>query len=395
MKVTFVSNFMNHHQLPFSQELAGPPGVDYPFISREGIPASRLALGYEDLDHRYPFVLCPYDGPEAARRAETCLEESDVVIVGSAPTAILARRLRQGKLTFQYSERFFKREDGGLKRYLKDRYRAWKHFVRFQGKPLYFLCSSAYTAADIARYADYTGKVFRWGYFPQAVRWPSTEALLAAKEPATLLWAGRLLDWKHPEQAVEVARRLREAGIPFRLDVVGNGPEENALHRQVIEAGLQDCVKLLGALPAAEVRAHMEKAAIFLFTSDKQEGWGAVLNEAMNSGCAVAASHGAGAAPYLIQDGVNGLLYQSKNTDALYGAVKTLLEDPAMAARMGAAAYRTITDTWNAELAARRFVALAKALLAGGPPPVYPDGPCSPAPCLADDWYPPATRDEA
>ena len=100
MKVTFVSNFMNHHQLPFSQELAGTPGVEYTFISREGIPASRLALGYEDLDHRYPFVLCAYDGPEATRRAQTCLEESDVVIVGSAPTAILARRLRRGKLTF-------------------------------------------------------------------------------------------------------------------------------------------------------------------------------------------------------------------------------------------------------------------------------------------------------
>lgn len=387
MNVTFVSNFMNHHQLPFSLELADTPGVDYTFISREGIPQSRLQLGYEELDHRYPFVLCAYDSPEAQSRAEACLEESDVVIVGSAPAALLTRRLRRGQLTFQYSERFFKQADGGLKRYLKDRYRAWKHFARFQGKPLYFLCSSAYTAADIARYADYTGRVFRWGYFPQTVHRSSTEELLSAKEPATLLWAGRLLDWKHPEQAVEVARRLREEEIPFRLDVVGNGPQEEPLRRQVEQAGLQDCVHLLGALPTPEVRTRMEKETIFLFTSDRQEGWGAVLNEAMNSGCAVVASHAAGASPYLIQDGVNGQLYESENTDALYAAVKFFLQDTAAAARMGAAAYRTITETWNAQVAARRFVALAQALLAGDPPPFYPDGPCSPAPCLQDDWY--------
>ena len=385
MNITFVSNFMNHHQLPLSQALAAQPGVHYTFISREGIPASRLELGYADMDRQYPFVLCAYASDAERRRAETCLAQSDVVIVGSAPTSILARRLRQGRLTFQYCERFFKRDDGGLPRALKDRVRAWKHFVRFQGRPLYFLCSSAYTAADIARYADYTGKTFRWGYFPPVT--PRPGGAPPARDPATLLWAGRLLGWKHPEQAVETARRLRADGLHFHLDIVGSGPQQAALQQQIAQAGLQDCVTLTGALPAAEVRARMEQAAIFLFTSNKQEGWGAVLNEAMDSGCAVVASHAAGATPYLIRDGENGLIYPGGDVGRLYEAVKCLLQDPAHAQELGRAAYRTLADTWNAQVAAERFVALARALLAGQTPPVYADGPCSPAPLLPDDWY--------
>ena len=379
---------MNHHQLPLSLELAEHAGVEYTFVSMEEVPQSRLALGYEDMDKKYPVVLRAYASSKEHHQAKVLLDESDVVILGSAPVSFLTRRLRQGKLTFQYSERFFKRADGGLKQHIRNRVRAWKHFVRFQGQPLYFLCSSAYTAADVLRYADYTGKMFRWGYFPQTVRWPSTESLMAVKEPAVLLWVGRLLDWKHPEHAVEVARRLQMEKIPFRLEIIGTGPEQETLLRQVGQGGVGKQICFRGAIPASEVRTHMNKAAVFLFTSDRQEGWGAVLNEAMNSGCAVVANHEAGASPYLIRDGINGLLYENRNVDALYRSVKGLLLEPERAVQMGRKAYLTITQTWNAQVAAQRFVALAQALQAGDPPPFYQEGPCSPAPILSDNWYP-------
>jgi glycosyltransferase involved in cell wall biosynthesis len=40
---------------------------------------------------------------------------------------------------------------------------------------------------------------------------------------------------------------------------------------------------------------------VFIFTSDRNEGWGAVLNEAMGSGCAVVAADLIGSVPYLIE----------------------------------------------------------------------------------------------
>lgn len=47
MRIAYVSNFMNHHQLPFSMGLLGQDDVEYIFIALEPIPQERLDMGYE------------------------------------------------------------------------------------------------------------------------------------------------------------------------------------------------------------------------------------------------------------------------------------------------------------------------------------------------------------
>ena len=144
----------------------------------------------------------------------------------------------------------------------------------------------------------------------------------------------------------------------------------------------------MNELRPEQVRRCMERSGVFLFTSDRQEGWGAVVNEAMNSGCAVVAGHAAGSVPYLLRDGENGLLYPSGDTQALYRRIRLLLDDPGLQQRLGSAAYRTVTWLWSPEEAARRLLLLAEHILAGEESPVlFEDGPCSPAPLLRDDWY--------
>ena len=88
---------------------------------------------------------------------------------------------------------------------------------------------------------------------------------------------------------------------------------------------LQNCVSLCGSLSPEKVREYMVKSQIFLFTSDYNEGWGAVLNEAMNSACAVIASHAIGSVPFLINNKKNGLIYQNGQMEDLYRKVKVLL----------------------------------------------------------------------
>lgn len=106
----------------------------------------------------------------------------------------------------------------------------------------------------------------------------------------------------------------------------------------------------------------MEKADIFLFTSDRQEGWGAVANEAMNSGCALVADHMIGAIPYLVQDGVDGLIYKDGNPNELFALAERLVCDRELCRRLGRRAYAKITESWNAENAARRLVELCREL---------------------------------
>ena len=137
-----------------------------------------------------------------------------------------------------------------------------------------------------------------------------------------------------------------------------------------------------------EVRSHMERADIFLFTSDFNEGWGAVLNESMNSGCAVVASHAIGSVPFLIRDGENGLIYQNGNQRQLEERVCRLLDDGEFRRKLAREAYRTISGEWNAECAAERLLLLAGTLMAKGKAQCpFGEGLCSRAAVLPNDWY--------
>ena len=134
--------------------------------------------------------------------------------------------------------------------------------------------------------------------------------------------------------------------------------------------------------------SDMEEAGIYLFTSDRREGWGAVLNESMNSGCAVIASHAIGSTPYLIEDNVNGLIYRSGDVDMLYKKIKCLLDDHSKQERLGREAYKTMVEEWNASVATERLVTLSKSILSGEKyPDLYSSGPCSKAEIIKDDWY--------
>lgn len=126
---------------------------------------------------------------------------------------------------------------------------------------------------------------------------------------------------------------LLKDGARFTLDLVGSGPEYESLRQLIPELGLDGIASLRGEMPPEDVRREMQRTDIFVFTSDFQEGWGSVLNEAMSSGCAVVASHAAGATPLLVQSGVNGLVYPSGDIQKLAGCIRFFLENPDQAGR--------------------------------------------------------------
>lgn len=382
MKILFLSNYFNHHQSALSRELH-ILDASYGFVSTSEMREERKKLGYGEADTP-PYVHRYDDHPVETGSA---ILGCDAVIYGGAPYSLLRHRIRENKLIFLYSERPFKKNSNRLYPAKRAFRRAQWHIRYPRRKPIYLLCAGAYTAADYARTHLFDMKAYKWGYFPETLRY-DTQKLFAAKDPTHILWCGRFLPWKHPDDALRAAQKLRQDGIRFTLDFIGTGDLEEQLKQAVLSAGLEDCVHFLGSMKPEEVRAHMERAGIFLFTSDRQEGWGAVLNESMNSGCAVIASHSIGAVPYLLKNGENGLIYRSGDTEALYEKIKFLLQNPHRQRHMGEAAYRTITECWNAETAAKRFVCLAQSILNGdSSPDLYESGPCSRAQILKDDWF--------
>ena len=382
IQLVIVSNLFSHHQKPVSDALFKLTDGQFAFVETRGLTEEQKALGYE-AEISAPYLFRAYDG-----QAEHCRElirSADAVVFGGAPESWIRERIRENKLILRCSERPLKHGFEPAKFF--PRLVRW-HYWNPPGKPMVLLCASAYAAGDYGRFGLFRKRCYRWGYFPPVKRYEDPDALTRGKDPARILWCGRFLHWKHPEDALWAAKRLNEEGIRFSLDFVGTGALEKELCELRDHLGLKDCVRFLGAMSPAAVREQMERAGIYLCCSDRQEGWGAVVNEAMNSACAVVCSDAVGAAPFLLRHRENGLIYPSGNVDVLTACLKELLAAPTRQRELGLAAYRTITEEWNADTAAQRLLALTKRLLSGeSAQQLFASGPGSAAPQLHDNWF--------
>ncbi len=387
MKITFVSNFINHHQIPFCNAMYAELGTNFTFIQTEPMSEERIRMGWSVDTEKYPYVRFFYkDAQECRELIRDCdlllagwMENTAPVMEDGLPGAFqtVMERLDSGRPAIRISERIYR--EGQWKAISpKGLLAKYREHIRFRKKPVYLLCAGAYVASDFALIGAYPGKKLRFGYFPELKKYENNKSPLKEKKSEIqLLWAGRFLPLKHPEFAVRLAADLREQGLAFHLTMIGSGELEEALRTQIAEKNLQSHVTMKSFLPPEEVREHMEKSHIYLFTSNYLEGWGAVVNEAMNSGCAVAASAQAGSVPFLIENGINGLTYPDNSYEKFRDAVLSLLRDPEKCAAVGQKAYETICEEWNAEVAANRCIEFAE-----GNRPLPQTGPFSPAPVL-------------
>lgn len=370
MEICFLSNYINHHQIPLCSALVRlleQQGGKFSFIQTEPMEEERVRMGW-DGNKIPPFVVRYYEEPEKCRqRINAC----DLLIFGGVDEESYIRdRLKAGKPILRYCERMYKT---GQWRAISPRglRRKYLDHTRYRRASVYVLCAGGYVADDFHLVGAYPDKMFCWGYFPETKHYDVDKLMEqkgypvenASEKIPYLLWSGRMIDWKHPELALETAKFLKEKGLVFHLDMIGGGAMEEEMKALCRAYGLEDRVSFPGFLSPEEVRARMEKADIYLFTSDRREGWGAVANESMNSGCAIVIDHMIGAAPYLIRQGENGLLYRDGDAKMLFQAAEKLAGDRELRRRLGRSAYETIAGEWNAENAAARLLKLADLLL--------------------------------
>ncbi len=385
MNFVFVSNYYNHHQRPLSmalQALCEREGRPYTFVQTETRPTERLPMGGGDVLRNDAFVISYADDPQGCQRL---IDEADAVMFGGTDDeSYIQTRLKQKKPVWRYSERLYKT---GRYRFVSPRglRRKFLDHTRHDFGRVYLLCSGAYVAGDYRLVAAYPFKKFQFGYFP-AHAVCDADQLIAEKYMAEeagqtieLLWAARMIAWKHPERALLITEELLKDGIPVHLTMAGGGPLEADMRALVTQKGLTRNVDFVGFRDPEMIRSMMRKSHVYLATSDREEGWGAVINEAMDSACLVVADRAMGAAPYLIRNGENGISYPVGRTDAAVSALRRLLKEPGYAEmrRMQKAAYETIGQLWNADVAAERLYACVTAELRGERMPEYKEGPMS------------------
>lgn len=398
MTITFISNYINHHQIPFCNACYQRLGSAFCFIQTQPMEEERIAMGWHTDGTLLPYVHCLYEEEEICR---SLVMDSDILIAGwSGREDLIIERLQAGKPVIRVSERLYR--EGQWKAVSpKGLIRKYKEHTRYRKGKAYLLCAGAYVPSDFHIIRAYPDKMYRWGYFPETVHYTKEqwESLKPEDGILHIVWAGRFIPLKHPEAMIRLAGVLKErtdlwsrTGAlkendkncfrDFRIHMAGSGELEAQLKKQAKEAGVEDKLIFYGFLSPERVRKVMEGCHIHVFTSNFLEGWGAVVNEAMNSGCVEVANVEVGAAPYLIRHGENGLVYPEGSFDDMAKAVIYLACHKEERESMSRAAYETITELWNSEHAAGELIRFAEEILTGEPRPAK-EGPLSPAPVIA------------
>lgn len=359
--------------MPIAEELYKLLGDDFHFIATFPRNPNELKGGI-DWSSR-PYCLLPAENNEHLKSAKMLNLMSDVCVYGAGNLEWERERASTDKLSFEISERWFKR---GYLNLLSPRLWSWwwLYQTRLRHKPFYKLCASAYTARDCRKLMTYKDRCYKWGYFTQV---PQNIVEKPKNQISRIMWCGRLIGLKHPEHAINATKRLKNEGYNFYMEMYGDGELKNDLQLMINKASLNASVKLMGNKPNNEILEAMCNSDIFLFTSDRNEGWGAVANEAMSSGCCVIGNGHIGSIPYLINNEANGLIYDGNNPEeSLYLKLKYALENPKQVRTMGLRANRDIIDTWSPYTASCNLLKLIKELLATGTTSLL-EGPCSKA----------------
>lgn len=375
--IAFFSNFLNHHQALLADELYKVTKNDFYFVALYEMPDSFKKSGYPDYSDR-PYLLKAYENEANSQKAHELAKEADVALFGSASMSYEVERARTGKLSFEVGERWLKRGWVNLfsPNLIKNQ---WYYHTLFFNKPFYKLCASAYASTDARRLFSFKNRCFKWGYFTKVDDF-DIESILSAKtgHETSIMWCARFIEWKHPELAVKLARMLKDNGYHCKIDMFGGGPELNKTKQLIERLDVNDMVCVVGNKPNSVIIQELRSHHIFIFTSDQNEGWGAVLNEAMSNGCAIVASGSIGSVPFLIEDGKNGMVFNSKDMNSLFEKVVYLLNYPEKRNEMALCAYHTMKEIWSPRNAARNLLQLIDDLQNGRETTIK-IGPCSKA----------------
>jgi glycosyltransferase involved in cell wall biosynthesis len=163
----------------------------------------------------------------------------------------------------------------------------------------------------------------------------------ATRDPKRIVAGGSLVEQKGLCYLIDAAAIVRDHGLDFLIEVVGDGPLRDELSAQINTLQLSSMVKLVGSMPHEELMERMRTAAMVVLpsieTSDGfMDGIPNILIESLALAVPVVSSRLSGI-PELVVDGETGLLVEEKDRTALAGAVETLLRDPARGTALGRA----------------------------------------------------------
>jgi colanic acid/amylovoran biosynthesis glycosyltransferase len=168
----------------------------------------------------------------------------------------------------------------------------------------------------------------------------ATLAPVSSTPRSGIVYVGRLIAQKGVADLIDAVAQLPEHRRSTPVTIIGDGPERQALQAQA--AAVRGArIRFLGPQSNDVVADELSRAAILSCPSravrpTDTEGFGQVFLEAARAGVPSVAYRFGGVVE-AVQDGVTGLLAPEGDVAALSAHLLTLLDDPELAARLGAA----------------------------------------------------------
>ena len=355
MTILYTSFNVNHHQVPFVQALMKLVGVEnVKYAAIHTFEQSRVQMGMNV--YKGDWII---DISSEWSKFEHYWMSADVVLCNVRDFyELFEKRLKTGKLTFYYSERWFK-EPYGLWRLLHPHilFLINKYYHLSKYNNFYYLPQGLYAYGDLAKFNIFKGKSFSFGYLTP-INFPaySSSKQLYPGKSINILWAGKIHHVKRVDILAQAFVSLFQKVGGVHLTVIGEGPEKKKVEK-ILSTLPNSCYTLLPYVKNEELHEYMRQADIYVFPSNGAEGWGAVVNEAMSEECAVVVSNKVGAIS-MIEDGVNGLIFENENVNSLTHNLIRLVSDGLLIRKLKKAGRRTVQEEWNADNAAKKFIEL-------------------------------------
>lgn len=180
------------------------------------------------------------------------------------------------------------------------------------------------------------------------------EALLPSvplRRPPRVVGVGRLVEKKGFDRLIDALALMVRDGRKVRLDLVGAGPEEEALRARTAALGLTGVVTFHGPLPQGRALGLIKRAAALaapcvVGTDGNRDGLPTVVLEGLALGTPVVATPVTGI-PEAVVDGRTGLLVPEGDVAALAAALGALIDQPGLRCRLAEAGRRHVEANFD------------------------------------------------
>ena len=349
--------------IPLANALVSEVGINnFKYAILKPAEEFRVNMGFNAEDEDQPWAIKVYENEENIIEFEKWFDEADVVLFSNRTFfAKASQRVKKNKLTFYFSERWWKPKIGRWRLLFPKHIKFVLEIRKLSKNPnFHYLAQGGHAANDIQFITKFKDRIWNFGYFTAVTE---TTFMSSPTDTISVLWCGRMLQWKRVDVLIKAFSEVIKKHPHCHLTLVGDGEEKEKLEILAKEILPLEMYSIIPSQKIEVIREMMGISDIYVLPSSGYEGWGAVVNEAMSEACAVIASVNSGAGKAIIEDGVNGFLFKSGDCKALSKILHQLIVDEKLRTQIQFNGQKCIKEIWSPQEAAKRFVKICDIIL--------------------------------